>query len=269
MGANAKKSSNRDYYSIVGGDIVRRFKEHQKDKAGNVITEARDIIDKKTQKVVKTVIEMHYDSLDGLLTDAFIKSHDQYGDSIELVMIDDGREMQLSIPFKTSYGRSFLYRMPNIDVSSHIELSPYNFEDKDKPGRTISGITVWQKDRLDLWEKGKVDPFWTKDKPGKLPPMEQVPDGSKMKWDSTKRDNYLYHALKKWCDTQFGVDNTAAVAEAPEMEQPEMSEAVEAVDGVMNAATETAEHQAAAAETPPPTLDDQPGIGEEDDDLPF
>jgi hypothetical protein len=190
----------------VGSDVVQKFKEPQSDNQGNAITKPRDILDNKTKQVVKTIHEIQLESLDGLIIDAFIKSHEQYGDSMELVIMDNGEEFQFSINMDSSYGRSFLFRMPNIDVGSHILLKPYNFEDKETEKKRI-GITVYQKDSD--FDGGKVPPFWTKDKPGKLPQMEQVKKGSKMVWNSDKRDNFLYGAFEHWCK-QFEIAPTAA-----------------------------------------------------------
>lgn len=257
MGANPKRSSNRQYYSIVGGDVVQRQEKHLFDKQNNQLTVERDIVDKKTNKVVKKVIELRLESLDGLLTDAFIKSHDKYGDSIELVIMDDGEEMQFSFPFKSSYAKTFLLRLPNIDISEHIELRPYNFDDKET-GKTRAGISIIQKD-VAKWEKGKVAPYWTKDSPGKLPPMEQIQDGSKLVWSSSKQDTYLFDVFKRWCN-QFKINTT-------ENSQPEddLDTAAEDVNAMMQEASDFATQQENKS-TIKEEVEDPNGIA---DDLPF
>jgi hypothetical protein len=113
------------------------------------------------------------------------------------------------------------------------------------------GITIIQKDSDH--EKGKVPPFWTKDNPGKLPVMEQVQKGSKLVWNSDKRDVYLFQAYDKWT-TLFGVPVTAA----PNSVEDAAEQIANVMDDATDFAKETESKTTGKAEQDPNDVDDLP-----------
>ena len=248
MGLNNSKSnnSNKIYLNIVGGKITRRYKEHQPEENGKPVTFSREIKDKISGEVIKTVIERSYDSIDGTLQSAAIDNTGSYGSMLVFDMMDNGEEFTLSLPLDSSYGRAILLRIPNIDSNKVIEFSPFNFESKDdmKDGKPkkIVGCNIFQKDCG--WEKDKVPAKWTKENQGSLP--QWVKSETTGKWDSTAQLEFLGAHFNQWASKVGGI---------PVDEEP----------NPMEMETQFAQEQAAKAETPPPPSENDAPV----DDLPF
>jgi len=256
MGLNNNQSnnSNKIYLNIVGGKITRRYKEHQPEENGKPVTFEREIKDKKTGEVIKTVIERSYDSIDGTLQSASIDSSGSFGAMLVFNMIDNGEEFTLSLPLDSSYGRAILLRVPNIDPNKAIEFSPFNFESdtemKDGKPKKIVGCNIFQKDCG--WDKDKIPAKWTKDNPGSLP--QWVRSETTGKWDSTAQLEFLGKHFLQWASKIGGIptdDSVSQLAEAMDANPVEMEQ-------------QFAQEQADRADTPPPVSEnDKP------DDLPF
>jgi hypothetical protein len=193
------KNSNVTYLSIIGGKVTQRFKEHQVNAKGEQVTIERNITDDDGNHV-KTVIERHYGGIEGHLKNISMKDG-EYGTTLEVRMVTENNEYNLSFKLDSSYGRSFMFRLPNIDPNKEVKLIPYNFEDKEKTNskgqpKKVIGINVFQKD-CGL-ENDKVLPFWTKDNPGDLPAWEQKTVAGKTKWNSDAQLDFLYNFTEQW-----------------------------------------------------------------------
>ncbi|MHA2009957.1 MAG: hypothetical protein ACW980_21800 [Promethearchaeota archaeon] len=195
MGLSKSNNRGKIYLNLVGGKIARRHQSHIKDVDGKNITIDRDIFNDK-KELVKTVIEEYYDELSGLLQDAKLDTTGDYGSRLILELIDEGELFSIQIPVNTSYGRSFLMRVPNIDSSVELTIKPYSFEDKEK-GKKISGINIFQSGCG--WENNKVPNKWSKDNPGDLPSWEKEMVAGKVTWNSNKQLNYLVAEFENWC----------------------------------------------------------------------
>ena len=254
MGLNNSQSdkANKTYLNIVGGKITRRFKTHLPEEKGKQITFNREIKDKEGN-VVRTVIERYYDSLDGIITNAEIDKTGDYGAMLIFNIISD-EEYTLSIPLDSSYGRSILKRIPNIDPNKNIEFSPYNFESKDevkngKP-KKIVGCNVYQQDCG--WDKDKVPMKWTLENPGSLPKWKQ--SEATGKWDNTEELEFLAKHFVQWATNVGGVE--------PELER--LAEAIDAEPEIMEMEKEFALEQEKKAEAK-----QQPQDENDVADLPF
>ena len=135
-----------------------------------------------------TVYENHYDSFSGNLVSARIESTEKYGDFVELVMESEGDHFNVQFPVRSGYGRSFMYRLPNLEITEEFEITPYDFENNE--GKRISGLNLYQ-------DGNKILSYWNKENPGKLPELEKVEFQGKTRWDDGKRTNYLLKAFNK------------------------------------------------------------------------
>lgn len=252
MGLNNNQSNNinKIYLNIVGGKITRRYKEHQPEENGKPVTFSREIKDKNTGEVIKTVIERSYDSISGLVQSAEIDASGSFGAMLVFKIID-GEEYTLSVPLDSSYGIAIMKKVPNLDSSAEITFSPFNFESKDqiKNGepKKIVGCNLFQNGE-------KIMPAWTQEKPGSLPQWKQSETTGK--WDNTDFLEFLGGHFKQWASKIGGVptdDNVNQLAEAMGAENP------------MEMEQEFAQRKAAESETPPPTSENNTPI----DDLPF
>lgn len=81
--------------------------------------------------------ELIYQKVEGFITSIEFYDGD-YGRNI-IVGIDD---LKLSLGTNTPYGEDFMKKLPNIDITKPIALSPFAFED-DK-GKTRKGVSIVQ-----------------------------------------------------------------------------------------------------------------------------
>ena len=191
MGGIKRNSSNTTYVNIVEGNWVRRYKEHQHDANGSLITREREIKDDKGV-VTKTVIEEQFDSWVGLIVKAEIVESD-FGPKVVLHFEDEQGSSQLQFGLYSRYASSFLKIMPNINTDEEVELKPYNFVGDD--GKKAVG--------MNLFQNGEKLPYkWTKEKPGKLPQWENSMDPlGKPKWNNDKEMAFLVDIFRRWAGT--------------------------------------------------------------------
>lgn len=219
MGLNERNDSNKTYLSIIGGQLARRFEEHQEIN-GKVVTVEREIKD-DDGNLIKTKIERYYESIDGIISSAVVNSEGDFGSRLVLDMVDGGEIFVVQISLESNYGRSFMLKCPNIDYTKPVTIRPYSFEDKDS-GKKQAGITVYQAGE---WENDKVPSKWTKDEPGDMPPWEFTEIGGKKKWNSDKQTQFLVAEFLLWGNAIIPVEEDALVNEpsAEQIDRPEES----------------------------------------------
>lgn len=260
-----EKKSNYYYLNIIGGRFAHREKEHLSDKNGEIITEERTYKDNNDKDI--TVIERYFKGVKGEIQEAKFENSD-YGTKIVLLISKGENVMHVSFRADSSYGRSFMFRAPNIDPSKEVMLKPYNFDQTDDDGNVIMnkngkpkkviGIAVWQEGCG--WEKDKVPAKWNNESP-ELPAWEKTTVMGKDKWNNDKQMDFLATEFEKWGKTVATLDPNPKPSMVDQMkDQLDMEEAVESVDKVMTVATEHAERQSNQIDEP---------NNEEDDDLPF
>lgn len=220
MGLNNNQSnnSNKTYLNIVGGKITRRYKEHLPEENGKPVTFSREIKDKNSGQVIKTVIERYYDSIDGIVINAEIDTTGNFGAMLVFTLLD-GEEFLLSIPLDSSYGVAIMKKLPNVDPNKVVTFSPFSFESKDemKNGepKKIVGCNLFQENSG--WNKDKVPPKWTQENQGSLP--QWVKSETTGKWDNTAQLDFLGGHFRQWAKGIGGVPTNDSVEDPMEMER--------------------------------------------------
>ncbi|MDC1302265.1 hypothetical protein N8Z08_02075 [bacterium] len=266
MGVNKNKHTGGIYYNIVNGEVARRFREHQFDSQKNQTTVDREITDDKGN-VTKIVIEEQYESIDGIIVAAEINNEGNFGSVIRFTLADTdtGEQSIFSMPLDSSYGRSVLLRIPNIDPTKKVTFRPYSFESKDQVDKNnnpkkIVGVTVYQKDCG--WDKSNVPAKWTKDNPGSLPQWEKKIVAGKEKWNSDDQLNFLAQHFMQWANKIDGI--------VPEVKEAPKPQGVQMDATPLEMEREFAERNAAVADLAESiNADIQPENENEVDDLPF
>lgn len=255
MGLNNNQRNHTPtiYLNIVGGKITRRYKEHQPEENGAPVTFSRDIKDKNTGQVVKTVIERYYDEIEGHIQEAKIDTEGSFGSTLVFKIVDD-EEYTLTIPLDSSYGIAIMKKIPNINPASPVTFAPFNFESKDQMDNSgnpkkIVGCNLFQNNT-------KIEPKWTSENPGSLPKWKKSETTGK--WDNTEFLEFLGGHFKQWAKN---VD-PLAVPERPQQVNTE----VEMDMNPMEIEQQFAEQKAAKENTPPAP---QQNDSEKIDDLPF
>lgn len=178
MVGNEKKISN--YYNVTNGKIV---KSYGKTKPEGIDTKSR--INKNGDEVFEQI----YDYIEGEIKKCFIESHEDFGDSIKIMISDNEKSAELSIKFDSAYGRSFLFKIPNFEYDKKIKIVPYSFINKE--GKSITGLNIFQ--------GKKIPNFYTKETPNGLPKLKKVKFNGKDQWDKTDQIEFLKEKLNDFC----------------------------------------------------------------------
>lgn len=241
MALGNKEQNYSTYLSIFNGQIVQEWRK--KAPKEEHIPAGKEL---KTREITmgknsgNTVWYVGYDYVAGMLTNVKLDTEGDYGSRIILTIKDVDDTYILTIPVKSSYGQSFLFKMLNIDLSKEVSFEPWTMDEeqwraltgKTKKGGK-SGLTIRQGEGDD----NKIENVYTKDEPNGLPDLVRKETREGVKWYSDDRDDFLLGKLE--------------------------DEFIPAVNGANNEPSKPAGN---ATNAPAPGADQQE---EEEDDLPF
>lgn len=177
-----------NFYNVTNGKIVRSFGKKEPE---GIETKSR------VNKNGDTVYELNYDYISGVIKNAEIKNHEEYGDNIVLTLVNGNDSAQLSIKFDSAYGRSFLFKLGGIDLLDEIKIKPYSFLNNE--GKNIIGLNLFQDGK-------KIKNLYTREAPNGLPPLEEVTFNGKKQWDKTKQINFLKEKFNEFIDPFLKTD---------------------------------------------------------------
>lgn len=102
----------------------------------------REYEDRET-KELKHKFEMVYSAIDGLIGDITIMAG-KFGDNLIVPLKDvaSGEVITLSVGLTSNFGEDFMKKMPNIDYSKPVVITPFSFT-SDK-GKAIKGVDIKQ-----------------------------------------------------------------------------------------------------------------------------
>lgn len=172
-----------NYYSVMFGKVVRSLGQNK--------PENMDHVKERENKNGNIVYEQFYDYIEGRIVGANLQHHEQYGDSIKLKIENDGLSAELSIAFNSAYGRSFLFKLPNLDISKDVYIKPLIFTSKE--GKEITTLMLFQNYKIinKKLEGDKIENAYTKDNPNGLPQLKKVKFNGKEQWDKTDQLAFL------------------------------------------------------------------------------
>lgn len=162
------KGSKGIYLSIQSGKIAHRQAE------ATATSKAR------TLESGKVIHEELYDSLEGRITNVTFKDGD-YGTQLIITVDNDGEVANLQMPLSSNPASGFLKCLPNLNANEPVKFSP-KMEEKD--GKRKTTLFVNQNGAAVKW-------YWTKDNPGKLPPLAKVKIKGKETWDDSDQIDFL------------------------------------------------------------------------------
>jgi hypothetical protein len=170
-----QRTQSGNYLSIVSGTLRRTVDENT---AGAVKREYEDRDkNKKVNKKVKW--ELIYSELSGFIKS--IKFFDgDYGTQLSIMLRDGNENFILQVGIKQNYAKDFMEKLPNIDLSKEVVLSPYDFANDF--GKMVSGITVMQDGKkiksffYDSEKKTQIN--------GMVQPEKKYSDMSKDDWEA-------------------------------------------------------------------------------------
>ena len=162
---DADGTSGKMFFSLFDGSIKRNVDKNSQGARGRI------------NKSGKTVYEKFYRSISGRFIKIEKKSHEEFGDSWVIDLRDGEETYSLQIPYSSRQADGFLRRVPLLELEKDLEITCGVYDGKPY-------LTLKQ-------NGGKVEYYWTREKPGSLPPMVQIQVKGKYIWDDTDKMAYL------------------------------------------------------------------------------
>lgn len=128
------ESNNHDARKFI--TILADGKFHESVEDGTPGSVVREYEDSKTGEM-KQKVELVHESVSGIITN--VSFHDgEFGKTIQVELDGDG---VVSVGTTSTFGEDLMKKLPAIDLTKEVKLTPYSFEAE---GKTRKGITVYQ-----------------------------------------------------------------------------------------------------------------------------
>lgn len=190
MALNKGEGAGFIYLSVANGKLVRQHREPNPNTTTRV------------NKNGKTVHEEFFRDLVGNIVNIEVAPDRGYGKSWNVTFQDGDDKYMVQMQYSGRYSSSFLKALPNVNPSEPVKFMPWEMDDKNKPGKTITGVTMYQNDG-NGWVK--ILPAYTKDDPNGLPEMKKVRVKGQDVWDDSDMMSFLEEKVKEW----LGGDDSA------------------------------------------------------------
>jgi hypothetical protein len=132
MGANVSNRDKTTYFYIVEG----RLKTQTSKDNPNAINRSGTVGDTAYSKW-----EINIDSLDGLITNVFVKDQ-EFGRILNIIIEDGDEHMTLQTSVENNYASDFLRKALNIDYTKKVEIRSYSLETDN--GKVKNGFYIKQ-----------------------------------------------------------------------------------------------------------------------------
>lgn len=203
MALNKGEGAGFIYLSVANGKLVRQHREPNPNTTTRV------------NKNGKTVHEEFFRDLVGNIVNIEVAPDRGYGKSWNVTFQDGDDKYMVQMQYSGRYSSSFLKALPNVNPSEPVKFMPWEMDDKNKPGKTITGVTMYQNDG-NGWVK--ILPAYTKDEPNGLPEMKKVRVKGQDVWDDSDMMSFLEEKAKEWCaslSNAYASDDNTPDEEAP------------------------------------------------------
>ena len=106
--------------------------------------------------VEHTKTEIKFNKMTGKITGIGFREG-QYGQNIQISITDDAGTEVISLSTSQTYGEDFMKKLPNIDLSKEVSLSPFCFPSEKDATKMVKGITIKQGDvKVEDFFKDKI-----------------------------------------------------------------------------------------------------------------
>lgn len=133
MGLQKKQGSGIPFLSIIQGNLAMKSDENNPEAV------EREYEDKDGNK--KTKWELLFSSIDGRIVDIRFSASD-FGEQCIVTIQDVDEKYNVALATDNRFFTDFAKKLPNVDLTKDVTLSPYDFEDKE--GKQVKGLTVEQ-----------------------------------------------------------------------------------------------------------------------------
>ena len=133
-GLGTVQQSSATFLSLAGGYIWNRKADESNP---NFATQ-----DYETSEGTKTRQGARYADLTGSVTDVEFKTHDKFGESINVSFEAGGEDYTIAVSTNNRYSQDLMKALLKLDLDKEVYLKPYDFVDKE--GRRAQGVVFRQ-----------------------------------------------------------------------------------------------------------------------------
>lgn len=187
-------SGKKFFLNIIAGKFTQRVDETTEGAVKRINSEDR------------VVYEKYYDGMVGHINDVSLEQG-KYGEEV-IVKLKPNEEtiVQIQLGMNTDYAKDFLKKLPNINVSEMVTLTPYSFDDSEKKkadGTPVkrTGITITQGGE-------KLEKKYTPENPNGFPLPPKGEDGRFVSMGTEdfkilliQQNKFLKEQLASWKET--------------------------------------------------------------------
>jgi hypothetical protein len=134
MGLGTVQQNNTTFLSLAGGYVWNRKADESNP---NFATQ-----DYETSEGKKTRQGARYADLSGSIKGVEFKTHDKFGESINVTFDASGESYTIAIATNNRYSQDMMKALLKLDLTKEVYLKPYDFVDKD--GRRAQGVVFRQ-----------------------------------------------------------------------------------------------------------------------------
>ena len=208
---------------------VKVYQKNEKDSEGKVVytdkvslwiedNNGTDIrySDNRQTGIVTPKKGLWFEFIEGLLTKVLVDDKNKFGTTLELTIVDEGKEHLVSVNVDGIYGRSLAEKISAVgELGKFVKVSPYSFKGRDeKTGqeRDVRGVSV------ELDGEKQDSHFYNKETKESLHEYPAYPEGYTNLPDAQKK---IFRAQRELFLTQFinakfaPLNEAYAVANAP------------------------------------------------------
>ena len=128
-------SENSTYLAVAGGYVWNKKEDESHPQFATQEF-------KKIDGTVGSRQGARYDSLTGVISGVEIKTHDQYGESIQTKIVSGSDVFTLSISTNNRYSQDMMKALLKLDLSLPVMLRPYDFVNREN--KRVQGISFNQ-----------------------------------------------------------------------------------------------------------------------------
>ncbi|HUN55893.1 MAG TPA: hypothetical protein VMU29_12115 [Smithella sp.] len=213
----------------------------------------------RTNKNGKTVWELTFTHLTGILTEIKKRESEEFGWQWEIKIVDD-RDYIIQIPYGGGMPAGLFARLlqKDLDLSKPIQIG---ITSNEKDGKTRTYFFV----KTDLVQAGDhhngtlVKPVWNKENPGNLPDLVKIKVKGKEQWDDSERMEYIEKLVIKHVVPKLKNLGTSSLVD-------DIDEPAPSANNASNFGAKS--QQKAPKNAPAPANDAAPDLTK-DDELPF
>ena len=190
---------------------VKVYQKNEKDSEGKIVytdkvslwiedSNGTDVrySENKQQGTITPKQGLWFEFIEGILTKVIVDDKNKFGTTLELTIVDEGKEYLLSVNVDGIYGRSLAEKISNIgELGKFVKVSPYSFKARDeKTGqeRELRGVS------FEVDGEKQDSYFFDKDTKATLHEYPAYPEGYSNLPDAQKK---IFRAQRELFLTQF------------------------------------------------------------------